>query len=197
MNIRLIGVAVAVLAFAGAALAVTDPDAQSKLDTIRKGKNNSDQIQDLRVKDSAVIGGAVTLNGSLTVTGAVALADGSVAAADIAAGVMANKMTISNSLNMVVVSNFVLRTGGTGIDIRTGTCTNGQTISFSPAVNSIPYVGGTYKGVLTATETNEYGSLGGKLVGQTMGTSSFVLVPEGGALTYHTNQIIFFAIVNP
>lgn len=56
---------------AGIALAETDPKAQEVLRDVRLGRDTPNQIQTLRVRDDATVGGDVTVGGALTSTGAL------------------------------------------------------------------------------------------------------------------------------
>lgn len=119
------------------------------------------------------------------------LTAGTVSNAAVASGLSASKVTTGN-LPVAQLTN-ALAKGNTTLDIRTGSCTNGETISFSPAFGSTPFVVGNYVGDLVATETNSYGSVGGSLRVKVLGVSSFVLAPPDDA-TYHTNRINYIAI---
>jgi hypothetical protein len=57
---------------AGIALAETDYKAQEVLRDVRLGRDTPNQIQTLRVRDSATVGGDVTVGGTVTSTGAIA-----------------------------------------------------------------------------------------------------------------------------
>ena len=81
---------------ASAAFAQTGPlTIDEQIDIIRRGKNHARQIQDLRVKDTATIGGNVTITGDislgddLVVSGAVTVVE-SVSAASVSAATVSN-----------------------------------------------------------------------------------------------------------
>ena len=117
--------------------------------------------------------------------------DGTIVDADLASGIDAAKLTTGN-LPVARLTN-AWEKGNATLDIRTGSCTNGETISFTPAFGSTPFVVGNYVGDLAAAETNAYGDIGGSLRVKVIGASSFVLAPPDDA-TYHTNRINFIAI---
>jgi hypothetical protein len=56
---------------AGIALAETDYKAQEVLRDVRLGRDTPNQIQTLRVRDSATVGGALAVTGAATVGGAL------------------------------------------------------------------------------------------------------------------------------
>lgn len=56
------------------AFAEVDPLAREAIDIIRRGRNHAKQIQDLRVKDDATIGGTLTVTGVMTPSGGISAA---------------------------------------------------------------------------------------------------------------------------
>lgn len=53
------------------AFAEVDPLAREEIDIIRRGRNHAKQIQNLRVKDNATIGGTLTVTGVMTSSGGI------------------------------------------------------------------------------------------------------------------------------
>jgi len=107
------------LALVGLCWAQGDPLAQRRLDSIRDGKPNADQIKDLRVEKTATIGGAVTVGGALTVTGTTATGEARV-----------------DGKYAIVGGD-----AATGLMVLAGTCTNGQaTATFATAFGAVPSV---------------------------------------------------------
>jgi len=149
------------LALVGLCWAQGDPLAQRRLDSIRDGKPNADQIKDLRVEKTATVGGAMTVGGTLTVTGTFSPSSG-VAASGLTGNIAKGRMTngiagaISDSaaaLPAAQLTGNIVAARMTNLwddTIQTGTCTNGGAISFTPAFSTVPILNCTFVGPTTS-----------------------------------------------
>lgn len=184
MGKRFTTVLVSALIMAGAALAETDSKALGVLDSIRRGRNNSDQIDDLRVRDDATIGGDLTVSG--TINGAA----GGIGAGDI--GVTSGSIVVGQSGN---VGGVVAMSGDVKI------ATNGTASIQANAVVSSNITDGTIVnadiGALAAIALSKVTVASGQVVigqagniGEDRAMSGDALIDTNGVVSLQANAVV-------
>ena len=134
---------------------------------IQHGIDSPEQIQALRVKGAATIGGALTVTGTVAPAGGMSAA--SLIAGTAASAINGFAVTNLNAANLKVGTSLPAVSGSAVTNLnasnlasgnvplaaltnavfaqfRTGTCTNFATISFSPALSSTPFVTASWRG---------------------------------------------------
>lgn len=125
---------------------------------VQKGKDSVNQIEVLRVKGAATVGGAMTVAGVLTASGGVGGSGASLTS--LPAGQLTGNIAVARITNALETC------------FQSGTCTNGQTISFTPAFGATPIVSAIWFGL--PAETNASGNVGALYI-ESVSTAQFVV----------------------